>query len=84
MLTKIDDYIANGFLPCIVESLSRRIPRQKDFIVLTFKFMRLLQLKEEGAKLLLNSRILINVQELALSHESHNELANIQQNRDST
>ena len=45
--------------------------------------MRLLLLKPEGTKLLLSSRILANVQEMALSHESYNELVSIQQNRDS-
>ena len=45
--------------------------------------MRLLLLKPEGTKLLLGSHILANVQEMALSHESYNELVSIQQNRDS-
>ena len=41
---KIGEYVENGLLPCIVESLSRRVPRQHDFLVLTCKFMRLLLL----------------------------------------
>ena len=45
-----------------MDSLSRRIPRQHDYLVLTCKFMRLLMLNQEkGIKLLISSKILSNV-----------------------
>ena len=58
---KIGMYIDNGTLPCIIDSLSRRIPRQNDSFLLTCKFMRLLLLNEKGKQLLLQSSILKNV-----------------------
>ena len=67
---KIGEYIDNGLLPCIIDSMSRRIPRQHDFLVLTGKFMRLLLLNNQGTKLLLQSRILANVQAMALDPDS--------------
>ena len=70
---KIGEYVENGLLPCIIRSLSRRVPRQHDFLVLTGKFMRLLMLNAEGTRLLLESRILANIQALALEHESYGD-----------
>lgn len=58
---KIGDYLDNGLLPCIIDSLSRRVPKQHDFLIVTGKFMRLLTLNARGVDLLTQSRILANV-----------------------
>ena len=79
---KIGEYLENGILPCIIDSLSRRIPRQHDFLILTAKFMRLLLLNKEATKLMYESNILANMQMMARDHEAYNEFFSLYQNRD--
>ena len=74
---KIGDYLENGLLPCIIDSLSRRVPKQHDFLIVTGKFMRMLTLNARGVNLLTQSRILANIQGMALEYECYHDFCSL-------
>ena len=75
---KIGEYIENGMLPCIVQSLTRRIPVQQDFLVVTCKFIRLLLLNSEGTKLVVESGLIKTLHQMAMDHRTYGEFVQLQ------